>query len=224
VALRTLTIVLAAFATSACTNLVASERPLFPAEAPKTVFRPGLWSGPRDSKCQFDPAAPRAKWPDCADAFEMSERGPVEDKNGVYVVADGDPLILQMTSREADTTGRIVTGYLGLKPSRYDAQHRVTQFAVWLVQCGPPYRHPVPKGQPRPIVGDNSTLHPLPGLEMVEKNCLARAPGPVHNAAAKSFRWAGPLMRFSWVRDADPPSPGGANPLTPLGAKPGNSP
>jgi hypothetical protein len=188
---RPLLILLAALVLTAC-NAVVSEKPLFSArDAPE--LKPGLWVLMEDATCQFDPANPPDRWPECAsrlvfDGRTMSdpagERPPLP-----YVFARGTPRILQLQMSEREGAGeeRSLYLYLAVKP---EAGRPVTAAEAWLVQCGPP-----PEGA---TGGNKLTEAPLPGLTIRDQTCFAVKAPAVRNAARASADW-GDHMRLVWV-------------------------
>jgi hypothetical protein len=193
--------VVAALLTSACSNLVYSDRPLFVAgDPPALTFRPGLWATP-DPGCEFNRFERLEAWPDCANGTYLDAQGRSDRSETPAVIVAGDPLIAQDGPMPA-AKGPFRYMYWAFRPSRFDPRGRATEVLVWFVQCGPPEKSR-PRGTTPAIDGGmNTTKHPLPGLEMRDDNCLASDAGTVRRAAAASLDWSQP-MATRWVRDGE---------------------
>ena len=219
---RLLFVLAAALMLGGC-NMVYAEQPLFTAAdatgAP--TLRPGLWSK-RAADCVFDAAKPIAEWPECADPVlvtpaRIGDPGK-PDKQGPYLLAGGDPRVMQM-ELTLDAEKPPIWIFIGLKPLKSDAQGRITEARTWMVQCGPP--PPPPAATPAPPANETPeqaeariqaeiaatmaagvTLEPLPGLEVKEGMCIARERAPVRNATQASLAWDdGEESIIYWVRD-----------------------
>jgi len=206
-------------------NIVVSKAPMFTAadSAGAPAFRPGLWLSEK-SDCRVDEAAPLAKWPDCADPVvitptEIHGAGPKDQKPSPYLVAAGDPLVLQAQmeigvnagvdvsasgnasaagSASAQASGPPPYAYLGAHPLAFDGQGRITRMQSWPVMCGPPPPPPKP-GAP----ADKAryvTRRPLPGLKIDGQVCTPADKAAVVNAARES-RAYGSVQTSHWVRD-----------------------
>lgn len=222
---RLLFVLAAALMLGGC-NMVYAEQPLFTAAdaAGAPVLRPGIWSK-RASDCVVDAAKPISEWPECADpvlvtADRIGDPGK-PDKQGPYLLAGGDPRVMQMELKlEPDKPAIWI--FVGLRPLRTDAQGRITEARTWMVQCGPPPPpRPEPAETPAPpanetpeqaeariqaeiaaTVAAGVTREPLPGLEIKEGMCIARDRDPVRNAASASLAWDdGEESIIYWVRD-----------------------
>lgn len=221
---RLLLVLAAALMLGGC-NMVYAEQPLFTAAdaAGAPAMRPGLWSK-RAADCVFDGAKPIADWPECADpvlvtADRMGDPGK-PDKQGAYILAGGDPRVLQM-ELEMDPDKPAIWIFVGVKPLKTDAEGRITEARTWMVLCGPP---PPPRPEtPDAAIPENETpeqaeariqadiaatvaagvtREPLPGLEVKEGMCVARERDPVRNAARASLAWDdGEPSIIYWVRD-----------------------
>ncbi|MBV9994186.1 MAG: hypothetical protein JO127_03135 [Caulobacteraceae bacterium] len=191
-------------------NLVMTTQPMFgPADAAGAPrLRPGVWNGPPDPACPYDETKPVAAWPACANGGLVSE-GQIrarQDLNGAsagvdYILAAGDPLILQLRGLEpAPGSGISITRYFyaGLRPARTDAQGRIIAYDAWLVLCGPPSRKAVTPDAP-------ATRSPFPGLVMDPSGqaCGPRSAAALRGAAAASRRWPAAALGAHWVRDGD---------------------
>ena len=206
-------------------NIVVSKVPMFTAadSAGAPALRPGLWLGEKDD-CRFDEASPIAKWPECADpvvitATEVHDVGPKGQKPTPYIVAGGDPLVLQSQidvdvsagvdvsasgsatasgAASAEVKGPPPYAFLGAHPLALDPQGRVIRMEQWPVMCGPPPRAPKP-GTP-PDKARYVTRRPLPGLTIEGQVCTPADKAAVINAARQS-RAYGSVQRSHWVRD-----------------------
>lgn len=207
-------------------NIVVSKVPMFTQadSAGAPALRPGLWLAEKDD-CHVDEAAPRARWPECADPLvitptEVHGVGEKAGKPQPYLVAAGDPLVLQSQididvsagvdvsatgnatasgSASAKVTSPPPYAFLGAHPLAFDAQGRVTRMEQWPVMCGPPPPEPRP-GAPL----DKAryvTLHPLPGMRIEGQVCTPANKAAVVNAARES-RAYGSVQKAHWVRDA----------------------
>jgi hypothetical protein len=194
---RPFAILTAALWLSACSNMVYSERPLFePERAPVITFRAGFWAAP-EPECAFDPAKPFGEWPECANGVEYDERGAAGER-GKTVLASGKPIIVQ-ASPSPDDEAPFLYSYWAIEPTARDESGRVTSFAAWAVQCGPP--NAARPSRP-PESASNITRRPLPGLLIRGDNCLASRPRAVRRAATASRKWW-PASVVRWVRDKD---------------------
>lgn len=188
--------------TAACSNLVLSEKPLFQAAKPDANFRPGVWLGPPDGDCRFDIGAPTSRWPECASPIVVRQDEPqLDSKDAAFRFVRGDPLIVQVTPKEAPAAGEpAMTYYFALAPTGRDHDGRITAVVGWPVQCGPPHHRKYPKGL-KPVFQSTATLSALPGLVMRDDNCIAELPEAVRDAAIKSRAWSGRGFTYRWLRD-----------------------
>lgn len=180
-----------------CANLVYSEGPLFTAAdargAPR--FKPGVWVG-EEPGCVVDTAKPLDQWGDCAEGWVMTRRGladPSLFKGSSALLVAGDPMILQLATEPPAESNEHY--YSAIKALQTDRAGRITAFATWPVQCGPP---PASAGRDQPATG--TTDSPLPGLEIRVRNCLARDAASVRFAARASEAWTREPARARWVR------------------------
>ncbi len=209
-------------------NIVVSKVPMFTAadSAGAPALRPGVWLAEK-ADCHFDEASPLAQWPDCADPLvitptEVHGVGSKGQKPAPYLVAAGDPLVLQSqidvdvsagvdvsasgdakatASASGEMKGPPPYAYLAAHPIAFDAKGRVVRMEQWPVMCGPPPPEPKP-GQPL----DKAryvTLRPLPGLRIEGQVCTPDDNAAVLNAARQS-RTYGPIQTSHWVRDQAP--------------------
>ncbi len=227
--MRALLVLLAAALLGGC-NMVVSETPLFFARDAEGAppLRPGVWAQ-RKADCEFDSSKPVKEWPECAGGAVISAGyfGEPEggDKKAPYVLAAGDPRVLQLEMKEEDM--KLMYFFAGLQPLKSDDRGRIIEARTWMVQCGPP-PPPRPEGAPEPepapapenetaeemearlereveqAVSQGLTKELLPGLEAKGGMCIARDQGAVRNAAAKSLAWdEDPPSIIYWVRDGD---------------------
>ncbi len=203
---RTLAAVLGAVALAGC-NAVVTKTPLLTRadEAGAPSAKPGLWRFAGDTDCQVDEAKPLADWPECGGGVVLKDgkAGYYERKTGKpvwtlqpVILAAGAPRIAQVQV----VVGGDVTvesnpfAYAGARATQSDAQGRITAFAFWPVQCGPP-----PKGAD----ADPITTAPLPGLVLKpgEPACTTASVAALRNAAKLSEAWAPKPMTARWLRD-----------------------
>ncbi len=207
--LRSIVLAVLALACSGCA-LVGSDAPLFqPGGA--LVLRPGVWSVP-NGPCEFDAAKPVAAWPSCANAMVVSAASITggfagEDKTRqtiAYVLADGDPAVLQLQSQQERKPGEPVYVYAAARPLRKDPSGRVVEAKVWLALC---YRPPVNLDGKGPAGRPDRPQRPFPGLVMKpgDSFCRASTPAAVRNAALRSegvtLAPDAPGLVASWRRD-----------------------
>ena len=197
--MRTLLIVLVAFGLSAC-NLVYTEKPLWTAAdargAPK--LKPGVWVNPKPD-CAFEPK--QTPLPECAHAATITAeallpppgeaaRAEGEPDRLPYVLVAGDPPVMQLELDLKKAERRWL--YVGLRPLKTDNRGRVTEIRFWLAQCGPP----PPKGSKEFV-----TAQPLPGLKIVENDCIPDDAASVFRAAKASEAWDEDKDSIRWLRD-----------------------
>lgn len=219
---RLLFVLAAALILGGC-NMVYAEHPLFTAAdaAGAPALRPGIWSK-RAADCVFDAARPISEWPECADPVlitpdRIGDPGK-PDKQGGYVLAGGDPRVMQM-ELTLDADKPPIWIFVGLKPLKSDTEGRITEARTWIVLCGPPPPPPPETPPPPPnetpeqaearaqaeiaaAMAAGVTREPLPGLEIKDGMCVARERDPVRNATRASLAWDddGPSVIY-WVRD-----------------------
>ncbi len=189
-------------------NRVYTDQPLFFAsDAPDAPqLRDGLWLIESEDKCRVDTRKPVSRWPKCAQwmlvrgseilGFDPAEDGPGEWNSLPFVLADGDPVVLQMTMT---AEGKTNYQYLGVDAVRSEGGSRIVSFRAWPVLCGPP--------PPRPAKGEEEryvTLEPLPGVTIVDNNCTAGTQDVVRAAARASRAWGDGTDSARWIRDTYP--------------------
>ena len=196
-AAATLVAILSAALLGGCANVVFSEGPLFTTAdargAPR--FKPGVWIG-EEPGCVVDTSKPLDQWGDCAEGWVMTRRGladPTLYKGAAALLAAGDPMILQLGPEPPAETNEHF--YNAVRALETDKAGRITAFSTWPVQCGPP---PGPAGPDQATTG--VTASPLPGLEIRDKNCLARDAASVRAAAKASEAWDREPAMARWVR------------------------
>jgi len=193
-------------------------------------LRPGVWSFFHEAGCQVDESRPFAEWPSCSGggivrageiAGHKAGAPPGELEREPLIIAGGDPRIIQVQVKIDVTAGAEATasgggeasatatatspkeqpyGYAGLKPTKFDAQGRLTAFRFWPVLCGPP--------PPKNAKGEDTalgTLHPLAGLEMKPGDavCTTHSADALRNAARASQAWDDQRQESHWVRDGE---------------------
>ena len=227
---RLLLIVAGLILLSACNVVMTKEPLLTQADAAGAPnLRPGVWLFFKRPDCKVDETKPFTEWPDCAGGGLVTPgvvRGhkanaPADQlEDTPFVLAAGDPRIMQAPvdvdlsmQAEASASGDATASasasppvharpyaYAGVRPTKFDDQGRITAFALWPVQCGPP--------PPKDKDGNDSmgaTLKPLPGIEMKPGDavCSTRSVAALRNAAKASEAWTPELRGDSrWLRDA----------------------
>lgn len=200
-------------------NFVATTEPLFgPADAANApVLRDGLWLT-ESADCRVDTRKPVQRWPECAEwglvrggerlDFSAAEKGaPAEWESTSFLLASGEPRIMQMAQASTGKDGKPVTSYLyaGVIPTAQDSDGRITAFRSWMVQCGPP-----PKGEGK--TKDDQTDAPFPGLILnqadgsegsIPAGCTTSDPQALRNAAVAS-QGLEPPYAVRWIRDTLP--------------------
>lgn len=189
-------------------NRVHTDHPLFFAsdapDAPR--LRDGVWLiEDGDDDCRFDERKPATRWPDCADwmlvrggemlGYDREEGGPGEWTSLAFVLAAGDPLVLQIAMTDE---GKPDYQYFGIE-GEAAVDGRITALVSWPVQCGPPPPKAAAGEKPRYV-----TLEPLPGMTLADDSCTADSAGTVRNAARASRAWEPEPGMARWVRDGYP--------------------
>jgi hypothetical protein len=206
--LRALAIAGLCLTSSACIA-VGSRDPLFAsadgAGAPQP--RTGLWASP-DEGCNFNPEQPASSWPGCANGTVVRAHvlGPPGDPGSLmdYVIANGDPLILQTPWPRSHAKAPPKYGYTWLQPTRTDEQGRFTEAKLWFVLCGeqaPPPRNMETDRKTAPP--DN--FKPAEGLDWHQGDdfCMASSKETVRAAAKASVGWTADPSVVKWIRDAE---------------------
>lgn len=159
-----------------------------------------------------------------ADMRRMRRGGPLKPpskgqwKSVSYVIADGEPMILQVAvpvkdmygpEYASDEDGHPMTqyAYFGVVVTRRGADGRIEALESWPVLCGPPpppppadSEDPEDRRWPRP-----STLEPFAGLEMEgDQACTADSPEVLRAAALASRTLATSNGAARWVSGARP--------------------
>nr|WP_137676050.1 hypothetical protein [Parerythrobacter lutipelagi] len=192
-----------AAALSAC-NIVVSDKPMFGEAADASQFRPGIWLGEQDEPCEIDTDAPFEDWPACANAMIIDEDGDFiqideetgERERGEVSYSHGSPSLIELLVEEnpMDKGTPLESElylYLAYRPTSRDAAGLVTEFAGWLVSCGPTDK------------GKFVTEHPFAGLRLEGEVCVAEDLDALRNAAAQSEELEIDISRVRWVREAD---------------------
>lgn len=206
--LRALAVVGLCLMSTACIA-VGSREPLFSsadgAGAPQP--RPGLWASP-DADCSFNPEQPASDWPECANGTVVRAHvlGPPGDPGSLmgFVIANGDPLILQTPWPRSHAKNPPKYGYTWLQPTKTDADGRFTEARLWFVLCGeqaPP---------PRNLETDRKTappddFKPAEGLDWHKGDefCIAKDKQTVRSAAKASVGWTADPSVVRWIRDTE---------------------
>ncbi|MBC2664891.1 hypothetical protein H7F51_05120 [Novosphingobium flavum] len=206
-ALSLTTALLAAVLLAGC-NIVVSDQPWFGAEdsVGRLGLREGLWAVMTDGDCRFDETLSAERWPECASAkivrgdqllsYEWVDAetagGPRREflqwQTDVILLADGDPMILQL--RNVDATGERGEGgvvapyyYVAVHPLERDDAGRIVRLERWLVECGPlPKAADDAKGEDTSHVTDR----PFPGLTVNGNVCTAASVAALRRAALAS--------------------------------------
>jgi hypothetical protein len=190
-------VVLAMLLLSACQSVVSS-RPWFSPAADAPRLRDGVWRvNTADQPCTVDEAKPVSTWPGCASAIIISgskltfqrNAQPAQHFSLPYVVAAGDPVMLQLEDFTAQPTARY--GYAWLAPVRRDSAGRIVETHGWIVACGP-------------SVASNDQPALFPGVTMQNGFCVVDSVEALR-AAAKSTAKDAPTNLFDarWLRAGD---------------------
>lgn len=194
---------------SAC-NMVVTTEPTFLAEDQATpALREGLWVSPKKD-CKFDIKTPATTWPECAQWVVIkgtSMTGIDKDKafGAPFVLAAGEPRVLQVRIEDEDAAKGALYFYVGLRPLSFDKQGRITAYTGWLTQCGPP----PPKDAKRPDGNPRyGSLQPTPGMVMDAdlSGCAPEDKAAVIRAAGLSEAYEEDSDKDDisrWVRDGD---------------------
>ncbi|MBI5940528.1 MAG: hypothetical protein HY859_08890 [Caulobacterales bacterium] len=199
-----------------------------------------------DLACPFDEAKPAKSWWPCANWTLMTDRevrswrvdiseadirrmhrGDLSPPKGGhwsaygFVLADGEPMILQLAVPVKDVWGDesalddeghplMQFAYFGVEVTRRGADGRIEAMRTWPILCGPPPPRPEPTpnstdpnagGGPRP----QGTLAPFPGIEMEEGDvCTTNSIAVLRSAAAASRSFAEGEGAARWVPGARP--------------------
>ncbi len=190
-----------------CNSLVSTDPWYTRADAARAPqLRDGLWRLEDPSQpCSVDEAKPIGDWPDCTGALFI--RGArltlLSDKGGEhapetmeFLVAAGDPMIVQLHDPEAKTNG---FAYLWLRATKLDDRRRAIAIRGWTVACKPP---------PATNQADATNAAPppahYPGLSDQDGNCTADSRASVQAAAAASERdFPSDVTVAHWVRDGE---------------------
>lgn len=213
--LRLVGLIAASLTLGAC-NLVVSQTPMYAvADAAHAArLRPGVWASPKEG-CEFKASDPAAQWPECASGGiiddeairqipgTQSQPAQVKVDHFPYILAAGDPRVLQLEvsfAVDPKQPPKTLFYYVGLKPTGYDADGRITAAEVWAIQCGPP---PPPAKQGDQIdPSEMVTKQPLPGMKVDDSGLCSPADKTAIFAAAKPSRaWADPVGVLKWIKD-----------------------
>ncbi len=217
--LRTLTLILAAMSLASC-GMVSSDRPLFgPLDARAApVLKPGLWALVQPG-CKLNLRASPKKWPDCAQAAELradgtailirrDTRADIEHET-TWLVAAGDPAVLQVQGPKEDGKLRAPYVYFGVRPLASDIDGVIIRARVWPAFCARPQSAGPPPAAAKGKARSSKALAGLTPGKGPNANCLARGQLPVRNAVIQSESWAfvndrdEPGVTAYWVRDPE---------------------
>jgi len=192
-------VVLAAQLLTAC-NGVVSSKPWFSQAGDAPQLREGVWRLTSDKPCNVDERRPLTTWPDCAlglvvraseiQGYQRDDKGRVKPFTLPYVLAAGDPAILQLD----DTTANpLKFEYAWLTRVRRDNKGQVVEVRGSTVGCGPSSGSP--GGQP--------ALYP--GVTAQSGGCVADSVDSLRAAAKSSTRDGPPQDVFNarWLRAGD---------------------
>ncbi|MDP1737688.1 MAG: hypothetical protein Q8L23_09630 [Caulobacter sp.] len=200
-------------------NRVHTDQPLFFAsdapDAPR--LRDGLWVvqdtlgiDDDDQPCRFDARKPVTRWPKCAQwvlvrggellAYD-GEKGKREWQSMGFVLADVDPMVLQLGMKSGKEKEKLDFQYFGFSVTQRMSDGRIEAYAVWPVLCGPPPPEGTKEADGAPRF---ATLEPLPGLTIDGNNCTTGSSAAVINAARASRAWEAEPGTARWVRDTWP--------------------
>ncbi len=201
-------------------NMVMSDQPMFGAADAKgaPLLKPGFWSR---AECGRTPGPADPK--DCLDGIvvtretvstvDHSKPGAADQRPepAAYLLADGDPLVLQSKATAKLTEGGKGGGeafiYMAISPTARDGSGRVVEAAAWPVQCGPPTPADKPAAPSKQTGGFSpSTLHPFAGLKLTPLGCEPADAAAVRNAARRS-RSVGEVLALRWLSERPPASP-----------------
>ena len=177
-------------------NMAISETPLF-ADVDKASFRPrdGVWLAD-DPECQFDSNLPESRWPSCATWIvvhsangEMVVRdGKGEDQQARYVIANGEPLVVQVLWRDdAKEDGKTFYVFFGLEPGPAGPDNSFATAAAWEVKCGT--KDPA-----------GSDIKAYPGIS---PECRPSSKDSIRSAAQISRSTAEMAMTLRWLRSGE---------------------
>jgi hypothetical protein len=203
VSLRAAAIAVGAILLAGCGDMLVSKTPLFSASAAADAprLRPGVWkpTGPlcddptHKESCSQEIGVSDTTLVFPPDAFSGSASMP-------YVVARGDPTILQMRllSTNPMPQDAYAFTYVGLRPTQLDDRGRIVAFTIWGVACGEPIGPARPDG--------SRTIRPFRGLTVLQGHagdCTTRSISAARSAARASdamFPRDG-RVSYEWVRD-----------------------
>ncbi|MFI4934224.1 MAG: hypothetical protein ACHP7N_06370 [Caulobacterales bacterium] len=198
-------------------------------EAGAPPLRPGVWLIFTDGDCKFDESRPLLQWPECAGGAivkqgEIAGHDRKADKDvwehDPFIFAAGDPRIAQILTTEnisvdasatasggatasASSSGGGQTqsyAYAAARPTKTDADGKITAITFWEVLCGPP--------PPKNKKGEDTamgTMKPLPGMEMKpgDAMCTTTSTKALRGAARASEAWKEKALNAHWVRDGE---------------------
>ena len=176
-------------------NMAISETPLF-ADADKAGFTPrdGVWLSD-DAECRFDSTLPEFQWPKCAiwaivngsTGAMLVRSGKDEEQQARFVIAKGDPLIVQILWRDdAKEDGKTFYVFFAIEPGSAGSDKTFTTAATWEVKCGTKD-------------ASMSDIKPYPGIG---GECRPSSQDAIRSAALASRATAEMGMTWRWLRPA----------------------
>jgi hypothetical protein len=177
-------LILALLPLLAACSMVGSEQPLFKAsERAAWPLKPGVWALlDEERKCKKPADTRYARWPECAipvlvraDKVFIPKGAAIdEDASLPYLLAGGDPMILQFTGPEDRAPDEPPYAYLAVRATKADG----TEARVAFPEC------------PR------QDAPPTPGLKLTSKGCLASTASIVRQLAANPKNESAPAY---WI-------------------------
>lgn len=189
-----------------CNRPVLSYRALFLAQDAQAApaFHNGIWLLEPDPECKFDRSQIVSSWPECAEWTLVAQgrivgakwrkapfQGPLIFASHSYILASGEPLILQ----EPSTLHPWFFGFRAIKPTSLDHEGKIIAATVWDVTC--PSAPPTSRDPP-----PNPERRPIPGLKETKDVCYASNTDAVRAAAKASLEWETPTT-MTWLRNGD---------------------
>ena len=117
---------------------------------------------------------------------------------GAQATASGGASASASAEASASVSGPPPYIFLGVHPTAFDKQGRMTRIEQWPVLCGPP--PPDPKPGAAPSEDAYMTRRPFPGLRIEGQVCIPEGKAAVLGAARAS-RGLSPVQSSHWVRE-----------------------
>lgn len=202
----------AALALAGCNAVMTMVALFTPADAAgAAVLKPGYWN-----TIYCTPAAAAARAAICANGYQLTPSemrqaadpttpgGPYPDQVTPYVLAAGDPMVMQIAFPNTAIGQAPATYiYVAVKPTALDASGRIIAAEVWSVLCGP-------SALPRPDAPRDqdgvppATDHPFPGMTLGDIGCIPADKAAVFDAAKASRALGDGVLSLHWVADSAP--------------------